>query len=401
MDQFFSFLQEYLLLLLGIPVQLIGLLIARTLRGYRLVIPACFIFAGSFLLLLTFILICLSQVFAGNQAFSFFAHWLSEDGVIFLFGVWSLGMITQMIGVLLMALRHKASFTRIAALEQELSSLRKKQGESLEEKPRTSQSNPVESLSFADIGSKDDAPLLFMHGLGSSRKQTTSALTSLQNTRLIAPDMPGHGESLSFDPSELNFNSFADKAVAILDELGIEKTNIGGLSMGSGIALNIALRYPERVKKIIILRPSWLNEAKPSHLSLVAKVGQWLDKDGEEMATQKLALNPDYQSLVEENIPVAESITAMLDRPKDDTSTQVLFKMWEDRPFEDLSQLEAITNSTLVLDTTRDELHPQSIAVEIAKALPNSETATLPPRYHEGKAYQEALNAAFNSFLEQ
>ena len=103
--------------------------------------------------------------------------------------------------------------------------------------------------SFQTIGSPSDTPLIFLHGLGAGASQTTSAFPDLPNTYLIAPDMPGHGKSLKFSTNELTFNTFADNTVAIMDKLGIESTNIGGLSMGSGITLNLALRYPERVKK--------------------------------------------------------------------------------------------------------------------------------------------------------
>lgn len=238
-----------------------------------------------------------------------------------------------------------------------------------------------------------------MHGLGASRQQSVSALSMLENTHLITPDMPGHGDSLDFNPDLFSFDYFADLAVALLDELGIESTDLGGISMGSGIALNIALRYPERVKKIIVLRPSWLDQPEPAHLSLVAQVGQWLDAYDEEKATMELALHPDYQDLAENNVPVAESLTRLLDRRKDDASTRVLFKMWQSRPFESLANLSAIQNETLVLDTTRDELHPQEIAQAIANALPNSIIKTLPPRYHEGKKFQAELTEHLNQFL--
>lgn len=255
------------------------------------------------------------------------------------------------------------------------------------------------TLSYSDVGSPTDSPLLFIHGLGASRQQPVSALTMLDNRRLIAPDMPGHGDSLTFDPELFSFDYFADLTVALLDELEIESADLGGISMGSGIALNIALRYPERAKKLIILRPSWLDQVEPKHLSLISRVGQWLDKSGEEEATMNLALHPEYQDLMEKNVAVAESITALLERRKDVASTQVLFKMWQSRPFESLASLAKLQNESLVLDTTRDELHPQEVATTIANTLPNSSIATLPPRYYESKAYQVALNEKLNQFL--
>lgn len=256
------------------------------------------------------------------------------------------------------------------------------------------------TLSYSQKGNSSLPPLFFLHGLGASRQQTVSALSLLETRSLIAPDLPGHGDSLAFDPAHFCFDSFADLVIDLMDELEVETVDLGGLSMGSGITLNLALRYPERVKKLIVLRPSWLDRVEPDHLSLVARVGQWLDEGDEESATMKLALHEDYQDLVSKNVPVAESLTALLDRRKDPASTQVLFKMWQSRPFANLTDLARITNECLVLDTTRDELHPQQVAAAIAGILPNSRTATLPPRYHDGPAYQLALNAELNRFLD-
>lgn len=246
-------------------------------------------------------------------------------------------------------------------------------------------------------------PLAFMHGLGAGRAQTTSALTSLQDTKLISPDLLGHGDSISEDASSgaiISFDQAADDVITILDHLGIEKSNIGGLSMGSGIALNLALRYPERVNKLILLRPSWLYQPEPEHLALVAYVGKWILADGAEAAEQKLISHPDYEALYAEVPKVAESIRGLFKRPSHFSHTAVLYKMWEDAPFSSLEELSAISNEAMVLYTTRDNLHPISVAESIAGALSGaSGMHELPPRYDQPEEYTVALNQALNEFL--
>ncbi len=244
-------------------------------------------------------------------------------------------------------------------------------------------------------------PLAFMHGLGAGRAQTTSALTDLENTTVIAPDMLGHGDSISEDSADvISFDQSADDVIAILDQLGIEKANIGGLSMGSGIAVNIALRYPERVNKLILLRPSWLDQKKPDHLALVAYVGEWIMEDGAEVAERKLISHPDYMALYDEVPKVAQSIRGLFTRPTHHSHTSVLYKMWEDAPFSSLSDLSSIQNDTLMLYTTRDNLHPIPVAQSVANALPNvKQSLELPARYDQPEGYTVALNAALNEFL--
>lgn len=205
-------------------------------------------------------------------------------------------------------------------------------------------------LSYDTLGPDTAPTLVFLHGLGASRTQSTSSLPNLQNTRLIAPDMPGHGDSMGFDPTTYSFDTFADHVIALMDHLGIAKTHLGGISMGSGISLNIALRYPDRVNKLILLR---------------------------------------------DNPPVAQSVLGLYDRP----DNSVLEKMWRDCPFQSLASLEKITSPALVLSTPRDELHPQHVADQIAAHLTDVQTDILPARYHEKEAYLNSLNTIINNFL--
>ena len=255
-------------------------------------------------------------------------------------------------------------------------------------------------ISYQTIGNPADTPLIFLHGLGAGSAQTTSAFANLPDRYLIAPDMPGHGDSQNFSPENLNFDTFADQVIALMDHLAIGSCDIGGLSMGSGITLNLALRYPERVQKIILLRPSWSQLKEPDHLKLVAYVGQWIEDLGTESARQKLKGDPEFKTLLDQNPPVAQSIEGLFQRPTTAASTAVLYKMWQDAPFSDPESLKTITHPALVLTTGRDELHPMSTAELIVSHLPNVvDRADLPPRYHEPEAYGLALNAIVEKFL--
>jgi len=242
-------------------------------------------------------------------------------------------------------------------------------------------------LSFDTLGPPDGEPLIFLHGLGAAKSQTTSGLNDLPGFHLIAPDLPGHGDSTSFDPDSYSFDSFADHVIALIDHLGIEKCHLGGLSMGSGITLNIALRYPGRFKKLILLRPSWLDSPQPAHLKLVADAGEKPRAEFEAL--------PEFQALLASNLPVANSITAVYQRP----DNAVLARMWNSQPFPSLDDLKKITAPALVLSSPRDDLHPESVASAIASALPNAQLIPLPARYHEPEAYQKSLNQHLNHFL--
>ena len=72
------------------------------------------------------------------------------------------------------------------------------------------------TLKYEVVGEGD--PLIFMHGLGADRRQTTSALAGLERIRLIAPDCRSHGESMHHGVADLSFDQFADDAISILSK---------------------------------------------------------------------------------------------------------------------------------------------------------------------------------------
>jgi len=153
------------------------------------------------------------------------------------------------------------------------------------------------------------------------------------------------------------------------------------------------------VKKLILLRPSWLDEKEPSHLALVAYVGQWIEEHGVEKAQELLHANEDYQELLARVPKVALSIDGLFGRPGHFSHTAVLYRMWEDRPFASLDSLSSIENDALVLHTTRDDLHPIAVADSVADQLPNCKSKSLPPRYDDPTNYGLELNQVIREFL--
>jgi len=251
----------------------------------------------------------------------------------------------------------------------------------------------------------EGSPLLFLHGLGADRRQTLGSLallTEQSDLQLIAVDFRAHGESIDDSAGEkLHFDAFADDIITLLDYLGHDRVHLGGLSMGAGVSLNLALRYPKRVQSLALLRPSWLDQEKPSHLNLVAKVGHWIETLGLVESENRLRNDADFQELTQREPTVAASLLPLFTRPQAFEGAAVLYKMLESKPFSDLKDLAKITHPALVLDTTHDDLHPQSIASTIFEAISGERKSyqTLPPRYLEKDAYNTALRAHLRDFL--
>lgn len=97
-------------------------------------------------------------------------------------------------------------------------------------------------------------PLLLIHGLGSSIIPWHHNIEALaQHFRVYAMDLPGHG--LSEKPNGTNRYTL-DESVQFLhafcERLQLDQVNLLGRSMGGLLAFAFALRYPERVKKLVV-----------------------------------------------------------------------------------------------------------------------------------------------------
>ena len=91
-----------------------------------------------------------------------------------------------------------------------------------------------------------------LHGIGSSSRAFRHQLDSLSDAfDVIAWDAPGYGQSQ--DPSEpFTLADLADRAVLLLDELGVQRAGVLGVSMGGVIAQLVYHRHPERVRCLIL-----------------------------------------------------------------------------------------------------------------------------------------------------
>jgi pimeloyl-ACP methyl ester carboxylesterase len=112
------------------------------------------------------------------------------------------------------------------------------------------------SLHYTDTGGADAAPVLLLHGGGSSSStwvRLTAALIR-RGRRVIAPDLRGHGAS----PRSADYRlvSYYADIVGLLTELGLGTVDVVGHSLGGHIALRLAQQDPARVQRLIAEEPA-------------------------------------------------------------------------------------------------------------------------------------------------
>lgn len=250
----------------------------------------------------------------------------------------------------------------------------------------------------------DDAPsILIMHGLAADSRQSLEMFAAVRGFRLIAPDLPGHGESpLDADApiaGQVGFQRYAHLMTCLLDHLGAKEVLAGGTSMGAGIAIALCRLVPRVVRGLFLVRPAWLAGPAVPHLDLVAEAGRLIGQNGLDSARDELFASPAYGRTFQGNEAAGNSLLGAFGRPQAEAAAAVLPLLVEDRPLERLADAGECKCPALVLGTNADPLHPPAIARTLAAALGSGKYVHLPPRYLEPQAFQAALTANFERFL--
>jgi pimeloyl-ACP methyl ester carboxylesterase len=109
-------------------------------------------------------------------------------------------------------------------------------------------------------------PLVLLHGANMTIDAMGEVVPALAKTRqVIAVELQGHGHTADID-RPLSYEQMADDIAALLRHLGIEQADVFGYSMGGGVALQVAIRHPEVVRKLVVASVSYTSDGMHSEL---------------------------------------------------------------------------------------------------------------------------------------
>ena len=128
-------------------------------------------------------------------------------------------------------------------------------------------------------------PLLLIHGNNESIASFDKQIPELSKSYMvIALDSRGQGNSTS-DSTKLTYELFADDVNGLLDSLNIKRANILGWSDGGNIALLLALRHPEKIKKMAVMAAVLFNNST----SIANEINAIIQKQLTEMEQQNIS----------------------------------------------------------------------------------------------------------------
>lgn len=200
-------------------------------------------------------------------------------------------------------------------------------------------------------------PLVLLHGGGSTIVSTFGRiLPQLAKThQVIAVELQAHGHTPDID-RPLSFEQDADDVAALLRQLGIEKADVMGFSNGGTTSLQIAIRHPELVNKLVLLAAAYKRDGmQPGFFEGFEHAS--LDGMPQPLKEAYLKANPDPKGLQK-----------MFDRD--------VARM---KAFNDISDadIRAIQAPALVINGDADVVRAEH-ALALSRALPHARLAILP-----------------------
>ena len=212
---------------------------------------------------------------------------------------------------------------------------------------------------YEDVGT--GAPIVLLHGGGSTAQTSFGRIIpALARThRVIAPEQQAHGHTPDL-PRPLSFEQMADDTAALLAQLGVHDADIIGFSNGGMVALQLALRHPEVVHKLVLC------SSFSSHAGFIP------------MLRDAFAQPPNAA-----NMPAPLRDAYLAAAPHPDLANFVTKTVAMMRSFHDLdaATLHSISVPVLVMDGDRDVITPEHEA-ELARTVPHGELAIFPASQH-------------------
>lgn len=208
-------------------------------------------------------------------------------------------------------------------------------------------------------------PFVYLHStLGESQLWLPFFQTWARQYRVLAPMHPGFGQSGGFDEID-TIEDMAFHYIELLDALGLEQVILGGVSLGGWIAAEVAVRWPERVKKL------WLAAAPGVPAEGAAPGDLFRCLQNPRRMREILFHDP--------NGPMASLI--IKDQPDEQQQLAayqhltVLARLVWERPYDPklAARLHRVTCPTLLLWGDSDRLVPPAIAEAYQKHLPQAE----------------------------
>jgi 3-oxoadipate enol-lactonase len=247
-------------------------------------------------------------------------------------------------------------------------------------------------LAYDDLG--EGQPIVLLHGHPFSRRMWAPQLESLSDEfRVIAPDLPGYGES----PGRghvVAMRELADAVLELMDALEVERGLVVGLSMGGLVAMELGLGEPDRVDGLV-LAATTAAPVTDEEAATRRRVADALERDG--MLDPVLEMGGKlFGPHARRDPALVGSMLTMMLATSPEGAAAALRGRAERPPYHEL--LRGLRVPALVVVGDADVYSTAEITEQLIDALPDSEVVRLPgvghmPNLEEPQRFDDAIRA--------
>ena len=251
-------------------------------------------------------------------------------------------------------------------------------------------------------------PVVFIHGLSGSWQNWLEQLPVFaREHRVITFDLPGFGAS-DMPREKITIRGYGRFVDALLDELGVSSAAVVGNSMGGFIGIELAIRFPERVERLVLVSAAGLsieylrNERALALLNVaenrLAAYSGWLASRSDALARRPGARRMIFGIVAHRADLLPGPLVAEQVRGSGKPGFLPALDALTDYPIRD--RLGEIACPTLIVWGAEDKLVPARDADEFARLIPNSRKVVWPDTGHVAMLERpEAFNALVQAFL--
>jgi pimeloyl-ACP methyl ester carboxylesterase len=193
-------------------------------------------------------------------------------------------------------------------------------------------------------------PLVLLHG-GLMHSELFGPVVPLlaEHHQVITPDLQGHGRTADIDrPIDPRF--MADDIAALIDHLGLDKPDLVGYSLGGGVAMHVAFKYPTKIRRLVAVSANITRNAIPP-----------------EMLAQQVNVNAAAAEFMKDT-PMYQEYMRIAPRPQDFPRLLDKIGAFMANDFDFSDGVRALQVPTLIVAADAD-MAPPSHYVEIFKLL--------------------------------
>jgi 3-oxoadipate enol-lactonase len=247
-------------------------------------------------------------------------------------------------------------------------------------------------LVYDDLG--EGQPIVLLHGHPFSRRMWAPQLESLSDEfRVIAPDLPGYGESAGRG-HVVAMRELADAVLELMDALEVERAVVVGLSMGGLVAMELGLGEPDRVDGLV-LAATTAAPVTDEEVATRRRVADALKRDG--MLDHVLEMGGKlFGPHARRDPALVGSVLTMMLATSPEGAAAALRGRVERPPYHEL--LRGLRVPALVVVGDADVYSTAEITEQLVDALPDSEVVRLPgvghmPNLEEPQRFDDAIRA--------